>query len=91
MHKNLLLLILSTFFSSIVLSSCNLVPTSASPQKAEVLFEVVIPSSLPENTRMQVEILDDVTGLAFNPTRMDMIQKMLELIMPSHPARYIQS
>jgi len=24
---------------------------------------------------MQVEILDDVTGLAFNPTRMDMIQK----------------
>lgn len=75
MHKNLLFLILSTFFCSIVLSSCNLVPINASPQKAEVLFEVVIPSSLPENTRMQVEVLDDVTGLAFNPSRIDMVQK----------------
>jgi len=39
---------------------------------AEMIFQVTIPTALPENTSLAVDILDEVTGLAFNPTRYQM-------------------
>lgn len=69
--------ILSVVILSTLLTSCSqfsvTLPTPTY-QKAEVLFEVVLPAKLPEGSKLQIEILDDVTGLAFNPQRFDMIQ-----------------
>lgn len=69
---------LCSFLSSLLLSSCRQIPISVFAQtdlnypKAEVLFEVNIPSPVDENTKIVVELLDDVTGLAYNPTRFEM-------------------
>jgi hypothetical protein len=43
--------------------------------QAEVVFQVLLPSALPENASLSVEIEDDVTGLAFNPTRIEMAKQ----------------
>ena len=77
-HKSSILTILSVLVFSTLLNACQLLPeASVSPdyQTAEVLFRVVLPAKLADGTKLQLEILDDVTGLAFNPKRYDMIQK----------------
>jgi len=43
--------------------------------KAEVVFEVTLPEPLPEDTKMILEVLDDVTGLYFNSSRFEMAAK----------------
>jgi len=43
--------------------------------QAEVVFQVLLPVPLPENATLSVEIEDDVTGLAFNPTRIEMAKQ----------------
>lgn len=40
--------------------------------QAEIIFQVSVPNALPENNFMAIDILDEVTGLAFNPTRYQM-------------------
>ena len=80
-QKSISILILSVLLLSNFLSGCSqlkavtFTDSSASYQKAEVLLEVVLPSALPSDTKLQLEVLDDVTGLAYNPVRLDMIQK----------------
>ena len=65
-----------------LLSSCNpLTLLSQSEQtivtlpQAEVVFQVLLPAALPQNTTLNLVVLDDVTGLAFNPTRYVMTQQ----------------
>lgn len=71
-------LTLSVLVLSALISGCGTSLFSSKPveyQKAEVLFEATSPSALQEGQKLQIEFLDDVTGLAFNPQRFDMIQK----------------
>jgi len=80
-HKSTIILILSVLLISSVLSACEQITsvtfteTNTSYQQAEVLLEAILPAELPAGSKMQLEVLDDVTGLAYNPTRIDMIQK----------------
>jgi len=64
------------------LSSCNALnllsparQTEVSLPQAEVVFQVHLPAALPANTTLNIEFLDDVTGLALNPTRYEMAQQ----------------
>jgi hypothetical protein len=43
--------------------------------QAEVLFRVTLPQPLPDGTSLGFEVVDDVTGLAFNPLRYEMTQQ----------------
>ena len=42
---------------------------TAASQLAEVTFEALLPVKLPEGQKLYLEILDEVTGLALNPSR----------------------
>ena len=64
------------------IASCNpltLLPqvkqTTANLPQAEVVFQVLLPAALPENTTLAIELLDDVTGLSFNPQRFEMVKQ----------------
>jgi hypothetical protein len=61
----------------IVLTGCNLgtARNNTSPStlaEAEVVFQVTLPSAIQGSSGVVLEILDEVTGLAFNPTRYQM-------------------
>lgn len=43
--------------------------------QAEVVFQVSLLQALPSNSTLNLEILDDITGLAFNPQRIEMSEK----------------
>ena len=66
-----------TLLLVIFLAGCNLgasgssTSTSSLPE-AEVVFQVSLPSPIPGSSGVVLEILDEVTGLAFNPTRYQM-------------------
>ena len=72
-----------SLFVSGFLASCNnpLIFPSQTKQtitnipQAEVVFQVLLPATLPENTTLAIEILDDVTGLSFNPQRYEMTKQ----------------
>lgn len=72
---------LLVLISSILLSACQNLPltsfteTNLNYPKAEVVFEVTLPSPVPENTKILFELLDDVTGLAYNPVRLEMTKQ----------------
>ena len=56
------------------LPSAQVSPTApstatAASQLAEVTFEALLPVKLPEGQNLYLEILDEVTGLALNPSR----------------------
>ncbi len=80
-QKSTILLTLCVLLFTTILAACSQISsvtfteTKTAYQKAEVLLEAVLPSALPAETKMQLEVLDDVTGLPYNPTRIDMIQK----------------
>ncbi len=61
---------------------CSVVPANDSPviqsQKtvlAEVVFEATVPEGTPPDAQVSLEMVDEITGLAFNPTRYQMAQK----------------
>lgn len=60
------------------LSACNIsmpgIDSKSPPSypQAEVVFQVTLPSGLEEGKGLYLEILDEVTGLYFNPTRFEM-------------------
>lgn len=59
-------------------TSCASPLGTESPQRyaqAEVLFRATIPQALPDGTSLAIEVVDDVTGLAFNPQRYEMTQQ----------------
>ena len=59
-------------------TSCASPLGTESPQRyaqAEVLFRVTIPQALPDGTSLAIEVVDDVTGLAFNPQRYELTQQ----------------
>lgn len=71
------------FILSIIVSGCtgsnapvqlHGVSSDSPMQMAEIVFHVALPDALPENTNLGVEILDEVTGLAFNPSRYQLEQ-----------------
>ncbi|MBA3072963.1 MAG: hypothetical protein FP831_05170, partial [Anaerolineae bacterium] len=43
--------------------------------KAEVVFQVRLPSPLVDDEKLVLELLDDVTGVYFNPTRYEMAKQ----------------
>jgi hypothetical protein len=45
---------------------------SADPVYAEVVFEATLPQAVDENTTVELEILDEISCLNFNPTRYEM-------------------
>ncbi len=74
-------LLFAIIFITGQLSACALLPigTTENSQseypKAEVVFQVTIPESLPEDSKMVLEVQDDVTGLYFISTRFEMAKK----------------
>jgi len=65
-----------TIFIGIILAGCNLGTarnaTTNTLAEAEVVFQVALPAAIPSSSGVVLEILDEVTGLAFNPTRYQM-------------------
>jgi len=49
------------------------IPQPPDYQKAEITFEVTLPASLKEDENLYLEILDEVTGLALNASRVQMV------------------
>jgi hypothetical protein len=82
-NKNILFrVITSCLLFTILATSCsfplNLGSTQSIPEsypQAEVIFRVTLLQPLPENSSLYYEIVDDVTGLAFNPQRFEMTQQ----------------
>lgn len=76
---SLWLTVLVVFLSSGILSACSAFPlfseTKTNYPQAEVVFQVVLPAPVPQDAKLMLEIVDDVTGLAFNPTRYEMTQQ----------------
>lgn len=72
------LIVLSIAF---FLSSCStlsqLLPSNnkAEIQLAEVLFKASLPQEFPEDSKLMLEILDDVTGIYFNASRFEMTRE----------------
>jgi hypothetical protein len=80
-RKHQIQIIIFVLISTLLLAGCG--KTSSPVQLAgassetplpqsEIVFQVSIPEALSENTGLAVETLDEVTGLAFNPTRYQM-------------------
>ena len=67
------------FFIGLILTStgCSISNTgyTADPVYAEAVFEATLPQALNENTTIQLEILDEISCLNFNPTFYDMSLK----------------
>lgn len=65
---------------SFLLSACSMKPTDElvsdnNYPKAEIVFQVTIPKPIDKDSKMILEVLDDVTGLYFNSSRFDMAKK----------------
>ncbi|MCX6054462.1 MAG: hypothetical protein NTZ74_06025 [Chloroflexi bacterium] len=64
-----------------LLSACNILKQVGFQQteeiypEAEIVFQVRLPAEEPANTQIILEILDDVTGIYFNPTRYEMTKQ----------------
>ncbi|MPM22664.1 hypothetical protein SDC9_69122 [bioreactor metagenome] len=82
------------FTGSSLLSACQNSPFTSETKEqypqAEVVFQVTLPSAIPQESKLMLEVVDDVTGLAFNPTRYEMTQQddrtyfvKLDLVMGS--------
>ena len=71
----LFLLLLAGFL--LQLSACTAYSPGYEPESvfAEVVFETTLPEVVDENTTVQLEILDEVSCLNFNPTRYEMSLK----------------
>ena len=63
----------------LALSACGLTSSSGETKQrttlAETVFEVALPAALDEGEILYLEILDEVTGTALNPTRYEMEAK----------------
>ena len=57
------------------LASCSSGETTQKNTYAETVFEVVLNEPLVENELLYLEVLDEVTGIALNPTRYEMEAK----------------
>lgn len=78
--KNSLLWVFFILFTGgVLLSACQNSPFTAETTKqypqAEVVFQVTLPSAIPQDSKLMFEMVDDVTGLAFNPPRYEMTQQ----------------
>lgn len=60
--------------NSLNLFSANTEIQEIYPQ-TEVIFQVILPAPIPQNSTLALEMVDDITGLAFNPTRYEMTQQ----------------
>jgi hypothetical protein len=85
MNKKPALLLNIIFIIGLLLSSCGLIPsTTEQPaesstneqvmKQAEVVFKVWIPENTPDGSSINIDILDEVTGLAIYPTRYALTQ-----------------
>jgi hypothetical protein len=74
-----LAILLSGLFLLTALVSCDVFSTGAETQQkttlAETVFEVTLSEPVNENESLYLEILDEVTGIALNPTRYAMEAK----------------
>lgn len=79
-RRSLYLLVPFMAILSLVLGACTNTANIPAPQVnatpagplAEVTFEVSLPADSPADTKLSLEILDEVTGLALNPSRLPM-------------------
>lgn len=80
-YTRLFSLLIAITFILIQLSACSfldkdtVVDSQNEYPKAEVVFEVTLPEPLSEDSKMVLEVLDDVTGLYFNSSRFEMAAK----------------
>ena len=84
MNKKSALLLNFIVIIGLMLSSCGMLPTSDQPaeisnndqtlKQAEVVFKAWIPENTPEGATVNIDILDEVTGLAIYPTRYTLTQ-----------------
>jgi len=78
MKKQLFKTISAIWILVFFLSSCSFPPINlikSDPNalpKAEVVFQVVLPEKIDEEKSLYLEIIDEVTGVYFNPTRYEM-------------------
>lgn len=81
-RRSISLIVTIMAISSLVLGACNNAPNVPAPEVnatpsgplAEVTFEVSLPANSSSNAKLSLEILDEVTGLALNPSRLSMEQ-----------------
>jgi hypothetical protein len=69
---NLLALLIVIVLTGCNLGTANTGTNTSSLAETEVVFQVVLPAAIPGSNGVVLEILDEVTGLAFNPTRYQM-------------------
>ena len=71
--------ILLFFVISLIMSSCvpylTEIETTQKLSSSETVFEVTLPEKIKNNEIVYLEILDEVTGIALNPTRYEMQSK----------------
>lgn len=81
-RRSFYLLLITTMMISLALGACN--PAGNAPAQgtsgsdsdgplAEVTFEVSLPADSPSSARVSLEVLDEITGLALNPSRYPMM------------------
>ncbi|PKO00680.1 MAG: hypothetical protein CVU42_02305 [Chloroflexi bacterium HGW-Chloroflexi-4] len=85
-NRKIILITLLLFISSSILTSCSSLlqqpiesitfsETKENYPKAEVVFQVRLPAPLIEGEKLVLEILDDVTGVYFNPSHYEMAKQ----------------
>ncbi len=85
LKKRLIIISTIILIFSLLLSSCSIFNKIDSPinpivftetkenyPQAEVIFQVRLPSPLPYDEKLLLEIIDDVTGVYFNPSHFEM-------------------
>jgi len=71
--KGLVRISAAVFTCMLFVSACSSpANTTSSYPQAEIVFQVTLPSGIEEGKGLYLEILDEVTGLYFNPTRVEM-------------------
>jgi hypothetical protein len=78
LNKNIVRIICTVMLLMMLITACASPRGTESSQRygqAEVLFRVTLPQALPDGTSLGIEVVDDVTGLAFNPLRYEMTQQ----------------
>ncbi|KAF0112539.1 MAG: hypothetical protein FD147_135 [Chloroflexi bacterium] len=78
---HIILFIANSFLFVSLLAACSSIneitfqETIENYPKAEIVFQVKLPASVPSDSKVIFEILDDVTGLYFNALQFDMVQQ----------------
>ena len=75
LKSHILVFFAGIFILALPLSACDMLGTTSGTTLAETVFEVTLPQPLGENEILYFEMVEEVTGIALNPTRYEMEAK----------------